>query len=488
MYHVNNILKNTNYPDWILSHPIFKDITVYDKIFPKKGLTNSSSPLTTIMSENFLKEFFLDIIDSNNHTIKILDKGSDTSFVQAARSFFTKFTTPDYLEVVKENKISIYLSENITDNSGKIVFKKGSSLFSLLERVTDLKDGIKDFFQFESFKDFSRLNIPLSSAEICFSTDPWDIATMSMRGIATCQSWEGEYRQAIIGSMLDPYVGIIYLATKSRPTEHGSKMLFRATVRFAVDNREQFKKKQPVLIVDHVYPEQYDEVLKVFSNYLTEKSGLQVLYAPHIQDDITDGLYLLPRSKIKDSFIFYSEEDKSEQPFSSEDSIRSYQNITIKDKPEKVSKTDKSIKSGIKRKFIDCLIANTSPSGIDLSDFGSSKINTLLAIKNKNLFFKDQIRTSIRTFCNVLSKQLDLDDDLDESSYRVKLYLNYFHKRNHLLESISGQVTEWNGSFSLKKSAAFSRKDFVLIMQQAMRQADKVLKAELKGFFAARRA
>lgn len=491
MYSISSIFENKNYPDWIVGHPIFKDITSYNKIFPKKGLPDCSAPLTTLLAIEHVRDLIDDIFSTREGVLKAINKLDDKSaeFIGPIKMFFTNFTSPDYLDVKEGNKISIMLPEDlIDDRTNKVVFKKGSSLFAFMEKVIEFKVGIPNIFYYDSFKDFSRLNIPLSSAEINFSADPWDIATMSMRGISTCQSWNGEYRQSVIGSMLDPYVGIVYLSSKGKPTDYGTKMLFRSTVRFAVENKEKYKNKQPVLILDCVYPELFDEVLDLFANFLEEKSGLKVLYAPRFENDIRDCQYFLPRSKIKETFKFYSEESKYASPINPDDSIRSYQNVTIVDKPLDISRTDvKLAKERIKRTFLNTLIDNTSTAGIELSRFPSTKVNTLLAFKNQNLIFKDHIKTAIRTFANKLVKEIDLDDNLDEGSYRVKLYLAYFHKRNYLLEAMASHVLQWNGSLSLRKSAALTKKDFVLIMRQAMQQADQSLKAELKAVFASRR-
>jgi hypothetical protein len=495
MYNVSNILENKKYPEWIIEHPIFKDVSIYDKIFPKKGLNNSSAPLTTLLGEQYLECFIKDVC-FESEIISVLLKGKLTaitesnSVIEALIEFFNRFSYSDYIEIKRDNKISAILSEDIYDSSGSLVFRKGSSLFSLLEKTIEQKIGVSNFFAFDSFKDFSRLNIPLSSAQISFSTDPWDIATMSMRGITTCQSWNGEYRQSLIGSMLDPYVGIVFLESKGKPTEYGSKMLYRSTVRFAVDNTKAARKKQPVLILDHIYPECFTEIFDLFSKFLTEKSGLKVILAADEEQNIIDGRYFLPRSKIKDSFKFYSENETFSSPLPEDESIRSYQNNPIKDKPPKLDNDRIRIEiSLIKSRFVTTLIRESSTSGIELSRFSSDKINALIALKNKNFIFKDQIKNSIRTFSNLLISNIDISQerDFDKLSASIKLYLNYFHKRNYLLESISSQVTQWNGALALRKTSSLTKRDFVLIMEQVMKRADNALKAELKALFAARR-
>jgi len=77
----------------------------------------------------------------------------------------------------------------------------------------------------------------------------WDIATMSMRGISSCQSWIGSHREKLIGSMADPYCGIIYITT-GKETSKGLRMAKRALVRFVVNDSTQ----KPALLIERIYP------------------------------------------------------------------------------------------------------------------------------------------------------------------------------------------------------------------------------------------
>lgn len=73
---------------------------------------------------------------------------------------------------------------------------------------------------------------------ICFSSYGnkgfWDIATMSMRGIKSCQRWSHRLSKNLIGTMIDPCAGIVYI-TDNRATSKGKRMLARAVVRFVFD-------------------------------------------------------------------------------------------------------------------------------------------------------------------------------------------------------------------------------------------------------------
>jgi hypothetical protein len=77
----------------------------------------------------------------------------------------------------------------------------------------------------------------------------WDIATMSMRGIASCQRWGSSHCEHLIGSMIDPYCGIIYI-TNGNKFKLGEKMLQRALVRFVINRRNE----KPELFIERMYP------------------------------------------------------------------------------------------------------------------------------------------------------------------------------------------------------------------------------------------
>lgn len=81
---------------------------------------------------------------------------------------------------------------------------------------------------------------------ITFSAHPWDIATMSMRGIESCQAWSGLYKYRLIGSIADPYAGIIYVHSK-RSNRYGKKMAARAVVRLVK------KGKRTGLLLERIY-------------------------------------------------------------------------------------------------------------------------------------------------------------------------------------------------------------------------------------------
>lgn len=132
----------------------------------------------------------------------------------------------------------------------------------------------------ESIKKYNE-NFPIKG-KICFSSDGdkgyWDIATMSMRGIKSCMRWNNINSIALVGSLADPYAGIIYIRSNQN-TKYGKKMLARAVVRFVV-NKTSFR--TDLLIEDIYYSsnklDRYEnEINNLFVKFLKEKTSLEVI-------------------------------------------------------------------------------------------------------------------------------------------------------------------------------------------------------------------
>lgn len=100
----------------------------------------------------------------------------------------------------------------------------------------------------------------------------WDIATMSMRGISSCQSWRGSHKKQLLGSMADPYCAIMYITTGNE-TDKGTRMSKRALVRFVVNN----KTGKPALLLERIYPNYFGytdqtATAKIFRDFLRKKT------------------------------------------------------------------------------------------------------------------------------------------------------------------------------------------------------------------------
>lgn len=111
----------------------------------------------------------------------------------------------------------------------------------------------------------------------------WDIATMSMRGVCSCMHWDNTHSKHLIGSITDPFLGIVYISDNAKTT-HGISFRRRALVRFVYDN----KSKQFKLLIERTYidsgnkdPEIYANkdpnnekaILEIFRTFLVSKVG-----------------------------------------------------------------------------------------------------------------------------------------------------------------------------------------------------------------------
>jgi hypothetical protein len=94
----------------------------------------------------------------------------------------------------------------------------------------------------------------VSKRKIVFSYDPWDIATMSMRGVDSCQAWNRKQKYHLVGSIVDPNCAVIYL-TNGKKTKYGEEMLARSVVRIVYNSRS--KTKTPALYVESAYRGDY---------------------------------------------------------------------------------------------------------------------------------------------------------------------------------------------------------------------------------------
>jgi hypothetical protein len=191
--------------------------------------------------------------------------------------------------------IELYVSSTKRDN---II-----SAFKLA-RQEKLKD--KDFFL---------------GKKVEFSANPWDIATMSMRGIASCMSWHSSHPASLAGSILDPYCGIIYLSDntirRGRTITYGSGMSARSVVRI-VKHKDGYMK----LLLERLYIEdknlsfeKIELISSLFKNYLKSATGIPVIdsatSAPLVKTEYVcpyfHGLEKLPNShrSYRDSGIVY---------------------------------------------------------------------------------------------------------------------------------------------------------------------------------------
>lgn len=143
-----------------------------------------------------------------------------------------------------------------------------------------------------------KLKIVFSSAKI---DGAWDIATMSMRGITSCQSWTSSRAHHLIGSIIDPCCAIMYITNDKEFGEHGREMLYRTVVRFVVH-----KTMGPCLFMEQMYSSERDvdkegAVGLLFATLLHKRTKLPIIYNPISKTYIKYAIFIPETDQIKNS-------------------------------------------------------------------------------------------------------------------------------------------------------------------------------------------
>lgn len=108
----------------------------------------------------------------------------------------------------------------------------------------------------------------------------WDLATMSMRGVCSCMHWENSHRDHLVGSVTDPFLGMVYISDNEM-TPYGISFRRRSLVRVLYD----YSTKEYVLFIERVYKDtgnknpgiyinkdpNYNHTMKVFRDWIISK-------------------------------------------------------------------------------------------------------------------------------------------------------------------------------------------------------------------------
>jgi len=264
-----SIEKITNNPivyHWIKEHPAFKECKI-EKIFPKIGLSNFNIPIDVKMVDDILLTNLLNEIAN-----EIYYNGGDAT----ARNFYYFFAGGAiYNEIIRGfwKTGTLNLPRDFS-NDGIILFKKGEGIFKIYNKIGE-KSPLRKLETLPYYKRFSAQNVS-GRYNLVFSSDGdgiWDILTMSMRGISSCQTWSADgtgYSSCLIGSILDPYTGVLFIEDpKSNKTVYGTKMVRRCLIRFLV--REKNGKKEPFLFIDRIYPSSTDLFIELVKKELSAR-------------------------------------------------------------------------------------------------------------------------------------------------------------------------------------------------------------------------
>jgi hypothetical protein len=361
----NELFKNKAIPNFIRDHSLFKNPVKVGKIFPYIGLPNfcdkiqiekTLADLTKEGSYVFnvmrtMSEFAAysaqqshtmadrlqylenkEIRDENREkTIRLYELTNVLNDVVLCTDPYNGGVLTNTIMMTDEKKCVLKLYRDITDASGKAIFRKGDTLFSIFNRIkndtTNLSVVSKSLEQSPAFKAFSKENIPNKEFQIVFSSEgeegAWDIATMSMRGIKSCQRWDGEYPKCLIGSILSKFVGIIYLtsgvAADDQPnySNLGTKMMRRAVVRYVINADE----RSPAIIIDKMYPELDKHIAAAFVESIQKRTNLPVHLAHELGNKLRH--FYLPSEKIRDQ-ISDREWSYQDNPIKSKNELNVY--------------------------------------------------------------------------------------------------------------------------------------------------------------------
>jgi hypothetical protein len=336
-----DLFKDKNIPPFLKEHTLFKNPTKVKKVFRNVGLPN-------FIDKTIIDKPFENVKKEGSYVFNLMAIMAD-AVAQARDASFNMADTIQYLyskedratnkirmndlylfsDIMKrlhtymdpydgnvingsvvsaDGKIVLKLIGDIVDDKGKNVFRKGEPLLRIMNAIKDKCGAFGIPFinleQTTQFKVFSKENMPNKEYSVIFSSEgkegAWDIATMSMRGIKSCQRWDGEYPRCLVGSILSRFVGIIYLTSGVKSEDHpsysnlGTKMIRRCVVRYAIDADE----KSPCILIDKMYPEYDKEVCTIFTKSLQSRTKLPVYYAPELGNKIRH-IYS-PPEKIRD--------------------------------------------------------------------------------------------------------------------------------------------------------------------------------------------
>lgn len=336
-----DLFKGKAIPDFLKNHALFRNPVKVAKVFPSIGLPNFKDKanidkcLVDVKKEGTyvhnLLRIMVDIVavarDNVSHQAdKLQYLDSKEARAEARARLNDLYTLTNVLTTLStcvdpynndvltnaiqtvDSKIALRLIKDCHDSNGKAILRKDESLFKVFNKIKDKCAAYNIAFtsleQTDAFKIFSKENIPNKEFSIYFSSEgeegAWDLATMSMRGIKSCQRWDGEYPRCLIGSILSKFVGIMYLTsgvqaeTNAGFANLGTKMMRRVVVRYAIDADEG----KPCILLDKMYPELDKDVLSIFMTAIKSRTQLPVYYSQDLGNKIRH-IYL-PSEKIRE--------------------------------------------------------------------------------------------------------------------------------------------------------------------------------------------
>lgn len=306
MSNIKQVFADNKFPTFITNHAVFRNHKEIKKVFPEIGLPNCEKEIEVdnkkeaMDSAKMLLGELRTSIDERLRTInKFSTKKPDAignkrkkkldNALKLLNGVKTAIAPKNIGKCLISNngRVTANINVDVTDAEDKVTFKTGEGIFKIYNKLNEvLRDGhflaMEKIENLHSFKEFSSKNVPSLKYKVRFSSSDseglWDIATMSMRGISSCQSWGTGNSTHVIGSMVDPFTGILYLTSGGKFNEYGTKMIRRCIVRFLVDD----KKKIPFIALERMYPAMERGSLDAFIALIKERTDnkFEVVYLP----------------------------------------------------------------------------------------------------------------------------------------------------------------------------------------------------------------
>jgi hypothetical protein len=535
---VKDLLKEKKFPKWFANHPIFKETSKISKVFPGIGLPNCFSEIEIDNSKVAAKaaaamlSAIITTIKYNKTRIKTVIDGKlqiplkqSNGLIKKVYSKLLKKKTNNNisfndLEENTQNKINqcyILFSEVnaqlskaknkvITHNNGRITlnlvddirlykddkaptYRMGESLFRVYNKLNQLLlecnlPQMCSLETFPTFKKFSTENVPNHKFKIVFSSDgvdgAWDIATMSMRGISSCQSWGGGYSHCLIGSVSDPFVGIVYLTSGGKFNDYGSKMMRRCVVRFVIDA----KTRKPLLLLDNMYPAKDTQILKSFIDFLKEKTNnkFAVVYVEALKD--SQELYL-PLTKFRDKLRKYTPSG-GKTANGGVESVASYQDFHIKDakglgrdkQAYLYDKNSEKKKNIFVKKFKRAM--KEAIEQTDIENVPNVARPIISAFKGKDNFnYSHTIPAIANIIAEDIASSVNKDDFTNSDTYSRRIYYNYFNHKSKYCDRLKTKLArEFNSQLKLKSKIKGA--NVPTIIQCLLPKMDIIMKEKLK--------
>lgn len=263
-FNIKSLLKSKKFPAFIKNASIFKSEEYIEKYFSKFGLNNFEQKLNKTQRLDLNKIIIKTI--SNDFKIDRFNLEDNINDLMCMQKY------------EQATEVLQFISNNKTKN--KFTLKQILKIDNKLLNDKDIWS-----LPINAIKTYNTLSNKTYS--VVFSYNPWDIATMSMRGIKSCQSWDSDMKSHLIGSIYDPCCGIIYLKCNQK-NKYGSLMLARSVVRLVKSGKNSlFTIEDPYFFSEenqhNDYYDRYVEEELQYSN--TVSSFVRTLFSTSIEQN-----------------------------------------------------------------------------------------------------------------------------------------------------------------------------------------------------------